>query len=376
MTIDLQEFPKYAAAATEMAAKIAEGAGIEEQKELFASTFQVLGDELNEMASSQLKKMFDTRAKNQQLTANEIAFFNEIDKNVGTKNPILLPEETIEQVFEDLKVEHPLLSIINFKNTKLRLKTLTAETSGLAVWGKIHDKIKGQLNHAFKEQDFSQFKLTAFVVIPKDALKFGAAWLKTFVSEQIKEAMAVALETAIVSGDGLLKPVGLMKDLSQKTVDQTTGSDVVVFKTDKEAMADISALTPENAPSKLAPVLKYLSINEKDHPINIDGKVKLLVNPSDKWTLLAQFTQLNAQGTYITTLPFGVSIIESLAMPKGKGIAFVADRYDAFMASSAEIEEFDQVLAMEDMQLYITKGYFYGKAKDNKVAAVVTLAGG
>lgn len=376
MTIDLQEFPKYATAATEMAAKIAEGAGIEEQKELFANTFQVLGDELNEMASSQLKKMFDTRAKNQQLTANEIAFFNEIDKNVGTKNPILLPEETIEQVFEDLKVEHPLLSIINFKNTKVRLKTLTSETSGLAVWGKIHDEIKGQLKHAFKEQDFSQFKLTAFVVIPKDALKFGPAWLKTFISEQIKEAMAVALETAIVSGDGLLQPVGLMKDLSKKTVDQTTGSDVVVFKTDKEAMADISTLTPENAPSKLAPVLKYLSINEKEHPINIDGKVKLLVNPSDKWSLLAQFTQLNAQGTYITTLPFGVSVIESLAMPKGKGIAFVADRYDAFMASSAEIEEFDQVLAMEDMQLYITKGYFYGKAKDNKVAAVVTLAGG
>lgn len=376
MVISLKDFPKYAEAANEMAEKIANGATTEEQKELFANTFQTLGDEINDMAQEQLKKMFDDRAKNQTLTAKEITFFNEIDKNVGTKNPILLPEETIEQVFEDLKVEHPLLSVINFKNTKLRLKALTAETSGLAVWGKIHDEIKGQLQHAFKEQDFSQFKLTAFVVVPKDAVKFGPKWLKTFISEQMKEAMAVALETAIVNGTGLLEPVGLMKDLSQKSVDQTTGTDIVTYKTDKTALADISDLTPENAPGKLAPVMKYLSINEKEKPVNIDGKVRLLVNPSDKWTLVSQFTQLNAQGAYITTLPFGITIMESLAVIKGKAIAFVADRYDAFMASNAEIEEFDQVLALEDMRLYITKGYFYGKAKDNKVSAVLTINGG
>lgn len=46
------------------------------------------------------------------------------------------------QVFDDLVAEHPLLKVINFKNTSLRLKALTAETSGTAVWGDILEKLK------------------------------------------------------------------------------------------------------------------------------------------------------------------------------------------------------------------------------------------
>lgn len=376
MVIDLKKVPKYHDAVTNLANKLSAGASNEEQKQLFAEAFGVLGDELSEMTAEQLKEMFDERAKHQTLTAKEVTFFNSIDKNVGTKTPIILPEETIEQVFEDLKTEHPLLSVINFKNTQVRLRALTAETSGLAVWGKVNDEIKGQLNHAFKEQDFSNFKLTAFVVVPKDALKFGPTWLKTFITDQIKETMSVALETAIVSGTGLLQPVGLMKDLSQKEVDSTTGEDIVVFKKDKAAIADFSDLTPENAPAKLAPIMKHLSIKENGKPVNISGQVRLLLNPADKWELEAKFTSQNANGSYVTVLPFGVTIMESLAVATGKAVAFVAGRYDAFMASKAEIEEFDQTLALEDMMLYTAKGHFYGKAKDNKVSAVITLAGG
>lgn len=376
MVMDLTDLPKYEAAANEMAERIANGASIDEQKTLFADTFQVLGNELNDMASETLKAMFDERSKNKELSAQEITFFNSIDKNVGTKDPVLLPEETIEEVFEDLKTEHPLLSVINFKNTKLRLKTLTAETSGLAVWGKYTDDIKGQLNHAFKEQDFSQFKLTAFVVVPKDALKFGPKWLKTFITDQIKEAMAVALETAIVNGTGLLQPVGLMKDLAQKEVDSTTGHDIITFKKDKQALTDLSNLSYENAPELLAPIMKHLSIKDNGHPVTIDGQVRLLLNPADKWELQARFTSMNANGVYVTVLPFGITLLESLAVAKGKAIAFVANRYDAFMASNTEIQEFDQTFAMEDMTLYTAKAFFYGKAKDNHTAALVTLAGG
>ncbi|EOI9080917.1 TPA: phage major capsid protein [Streptococcus pyogenes] len=264
MAINLKELPKYREAVAELSAKISAGATPEEQEKLFEAAFTTMGDEILAKNEEEMERMFDLRDKNRELTAEEIKFFNDIDKNVGGKDKFkLLPEETMVQVFDDLVAEHPLLKVINFKNTSLRLKALTAETSGTAVWGDIFGEIKGQLKQAFKEQDFSQFKLTAFVVIPKDALKFGPKWLKQFITEQLKEAIAVALELAIVKGNGLLQPVGLLKDLSQPTVDQSTGRDITTYKTDKEAIADLSDLDPDTAVELLVPVMKHLSVNDK-----------------------------------------------------------------------------------------------------------------
>ncbi|HEP5870789.1 TPA: phage major capsid protein [Streptococcus pyogenes] len=377
MAINLKELPKYREAVAERSAKISAGATPEEQEKLFEAAFTTMGDEILAKNEEEMERMFDLRDKNRELTAEEIKFFNDIDKNVGGKDKFkLLPEETMVQVFDDLVAEHPLLKVINFKNTSLRLKALTAETSGTAVWGDIFGEIKGQLKQAFKEQDFSQFKLTAFVVIPKDALKFGPKWIKQFITEQLKEAIAVALELAIVKGNGLLQPVGLVKDLSQPTVDQSTGRDITTYKEDKKAIADLSDLDPDTAVELLVPVMKHLSVNDKKHPLKIAGQVKLLLNPEDRWTLEAKFTSRNQFGEYVTVLPHGITILESLAVDAGKAIAFVANRYDAFMATASTIEEYDQTFAMEDLQLYLTKNYFYGKAKDNHTAALLTLAGG
>ena len=73
---------------------------------------------------------------------------------------------------------------------------------------------RGQLKQEFNDEEAIQHKLTAFVVIPKDAEKFGPAWLQKFVSAQITEAFAAALEAAFLNGDGDNKPIGLSRTLS------------------------------------------------------------------------------------------------------------------------------------------------------------------
>lgn len=376
MVINLKETPKYMEAMNELAEKMANGATVDEQKDLFANAFQTLGDELNEMSQKQLKNLFEERGKNASLSAEEIQFFNEVTKpadNPGVKTEKLIPEEIMIRVFDDLKEEHPLLSVINFKNTGLNAKALIADTEGVAVWGEIYGDIKGQLKQTFNEVDFGMNKLTAYVVLPKDALKFSYTWLKQFIIEQIKEAAAVALELAIVKGDGDNQPVGLIKDISNPKTDTSTLK--ITFPKDKTVTADLSDLTAKNAPEKFVPVMQYLAVDDKGNVKKIAGKVKLLINPSDRWALEAKFTTLTDTGAYVLSIPNGIQLIESLALEKGKGIAFVADRYDAFMASNSTIEEFDQTFALEDWQLYTNKGYYYGKAKDNHAAALVTLAG-
>lgn len=377
MTINITKLPRYQEAVTKFTEAVTNGAEAEQRNELYADAMSIMGEELLEVVSDASKKeaeeLFNNYQKNPKLTANEIKFFNEINKEVGSKNGILIPEETYNQVFDELTTEHPLLSIINFKNAGMRLKALTVKSeTGTAVWGNVFGEILGQLDATFQETAFEQNKLTAFVVIPKDALKFGATWLKQFVMEQIKEAMSVALETAIVKGNGDKQPIGLIKDLANGTVQ----SEKIVYNTDKTALASLVTLDPTNAPKLLAPVMKALSISDKGNRLNIAGQTYLLVNPADYYDLVAKFTSMNLNGVYTTTLPFGVQLAESKAVDTGKAIAFVANRYDAYIGGGVALEEFDQTLAIQDMQLVTAKSYWYGKAKDNHTAALLTLAGG
>ncbi|MCT2920670.1 phage major capsid protein [Lactococcus lactis] len=370
-----QQLPNYQAALTKFTDAAHEGKEKEVLDDLYATAMETLGTDLQAALSnsnkSELEKMFDARASNKSMTAKEIKFFNELKTDVGLKTEKILPEETIDEIFDELKTDHPLLSIINFKNAGLRLKALLAETEGTAVWGEIYGEIKGQLDSAFKEEPFSQNKLTAFVVVPKDALDFGPKWIKQFVMDQIEESFAVALETAIVTGDGKNQPIGLMKDLDKG--DATDG--VITYPTDKAAAADLSAVTPETAPKLLAPVMKVLATKQKTKTaLKIDGQVHMLINPQDYYDIEAKFTTLNAAGVYVFNLPFGIKADQSVAVKQGTAVIFVANRYNAYVGGGTTIKEFDQTLAIEDLQLYVAKSYYYGKAKDNNVAQVVTLS--
>lgn len=158
------------------------------------------------------------------LTSTEMKFFNEVVQSDGFTSEIVLPETTVDRIFEDLTTDHPLLAEINLQNAGLLTRVIKSEAEGTAVWGKVFGEIKGQLEAAFKEENITQSKLTAFVVLPKDLEKFGPAWVEAYVRAQIKETFAVALEKAFINGAGPVKdePIGLIRDL-EAAVSQTDG---------------------------------------------------------------------------------------------------------------------------------------------------------
>ena len=172
------------------------GASEEEQAELYGNMINELFEESKAQAQAEAERISSLPSADKQLSAEQRKFFNEINTEVGYKEEKLLPEETIDRIFEDVTTEHPLLSQLGIRNAGLRLKFLKSDTSGVAVWGQIFGDIKGQLDAAFSEETAIQNKLTAFVVIPKDLQDFGPAWIERFVRLQIQEAFAVALEEA------------------------------------------------------------------------------------------------------------------------------------------------------------------------------------
>ncbi|HEL8185890.1 TPA: phage major capsid protein [Listeria monocytogenes] len=324
-------------------------------------------DQAKKEARQEADQYISASRTDKNITNEEIKFFNDINKEVGYKEETLLPQTVVDEIFEDLTTEHPFLASIGMRTTGLRTKFLKSETSGLAVWGKIFGEIKGQLDATFSEEESIQNKLTAFVVVPKDLENFGPVWVKRFVVTQIEEAFAVALESAFIIGDGKDKPVGLTRKVGK-------GTNVVdgVYP-EKVASGTLTFASSKVTVNELTDVYKYHSVKENGKPLNVAGEVTLLVNPTDAWDVKKQYTSLNANGVYVTALPYNLNIIESLFVPEKKAISYVAKRYDALIGGALNISTFDQTLAFEDLNLYAAKQFAYGKAKDEKAAAVWTL---
>lgn len=342
---------------------------VEKQGELYSEMLDQMLEEARKQGEQGALAFAASTTQDGKLNAETRKFFNSINKTVGYANEELLPQEVIDNIFDDMTTAHPLLEKIGVKYAGLRLKFLKAETSGVAVWGKIFGEIKGQLDATFSDEEAINNKLTAFVVIPKDAAEFGPAWLERFVRTQIQEAFSTALELAFLNGDGDDKPTGLTRDTEngstsggKTTYPEKTAEGVLTFADAKKTVAELTE------------VYEYHSTDANDRPVLTDGKVVMVVNPSDAWKVKAQYTTLNANGVYVTALPFNLQIVESVAQTAGKVTTFVQGRYDAYIGGAMKIVKYDQTLALEDMELYTAKTFAFGRAKDEKAAAVWTLA--
>ncbi|WP_353421706.1 phage major capsid protein [Staphylococcus delphini] len=308
------------------------------------------------------------------LTSEEKRFFTNLvedDANLDTyKEEIILPETTVSRVFEDMQSERPLLSKINFQIAGIKTRIIAGDPDGAAMWGEIFGKIQGQIQAEFREYTFSQNKLTAFAIVPKDLLDFGPEWVERYVRLQLAEAMGAKLEEGIVKGNGPVQnqPVGLIKDMVKDDSGNITS---VKDKTEKGKLTFADAKTTV---TELSNLMNSLSVKENGKRINISGKVSLLVNPDQLFAIQAKYTIQNANGQWVTSLPFNLDILPSEFVEKGKIIAFVPSRYYAMYKGATQIREYGEVLALEDANVYIAKQYAHGMPDDNKVAEVYSFS--
>lgn len=374
---DSKAFTNFSKARTAYANLAKSDAKPEDQAQGFTDMMDALGEdtmaEIKNQVHLQTDEVLNAQRKDPSMTGDEVKFFNALtagDLSHTEKTEVTLPETTVDQIFEDLVDQHPFLQTIKLQTTGLRLKFLkTDKTDGKAVWGEIFDEIKGQLTAKFKDQTATQSKLTAFVALPNDILEFGASWIKQFVMTQITEAFAAALESAFLVGDGNEKPIGLISDLSKGTVNGDTTT-----YAQKASAGTITLKDTETAKKELAGIVKKLSVKENDKPYVAKGKTVLVVTPGVSLDMEAAMTMQNVNGQWVLAYPFGIQIVESQYVPAGKMIAFVPDRYDAYVAGAVNIKKFTETLAMEDGTLYTAKQFAYGKGKDNNAAFVYDLA--
>lgn len=369
MPINLNKLPNFQAKKEAFAELVRKGGDSETQAEAYSNMMNALTGDLTEYIDQKVKGKAE---KGQALGMNEdeVKFFNSLaagDLSHSEKEEVVFPETTVDQIFKDMVKEHPFLQLLQLQNTGLRLKFLKSDPKGAAKWGKVNGEIQGQLTATFSDEDATQSKLTAFVAVPNDVLEYGAPWIKTFVVTQIQEAFAAALEEAFLIGDGKDKPIGLNRDVSQNV--SVTGGQYP----EKKSAGTLTFKDAKTAITELKNVVKALSKKENGKTFVARGKVVLALQPGASLDVEAAATMQNVNGQWVYALPFGIQTVESEYVPEGKVIAFVPERYDAFVSGGVEIKEFDQTLALEDGHLYTAKRFAYGKAEDDNAAKVYDL---
>lgn len=287
------------------------------------------------------------------LTSQERKYYVEVIEKRGFTNlTVTLPTTIFDRVFEDLEQSHPLLSEITFQNTTAVTEWIIRKTNCEAAWwGSLDDSVKKELQHGFDKVKTDMYKLSAFMPVSKAMLDLGPEWLDRYVRTVLSEAMALALESAIVAGTGKDQPIGMIKDLKGAVVDK-------VYP-DKTAtpLTDLSPATLGK--SVMAPLTKK---GTRAVP-----SVLILVNPLDYWEkIFSATTFLTQQGTYVFgVMPIPAKIVQSVAVPQGKMIAGMAKDYFMGVGSGQKIEYSDEYKFIDDERTYLAKQYATGEPKDN-----------
>lgn len=306
-----------------------------------------------------------------QLTSKEREFYQktieamQTDPNSLNNLDVVMPETIINEVFDELKAEHELLSVIDFRNvTGLVRFLLNTNARQLAQWGPLNSEIVKELESGFKDIQLGQNKLSAYMLVSQDMLDLGPEWLDRYVRVVLYEALAFGLEYGIIKGTGKEMPIGMIRDLKGAVVDGEYP--------EKEArkVLDLEPVT-------YGDILADLAVNEKGFTRVVRNLV-LIVNPVDYFRKIMPATTIRRpDGTYANdVLPYPTRIIQSTEVDEGKAVLGMAKRYFMGMGlvKTGKIEYSDEYKFLEDYRTYKIRFLGHGQPKDNNDFLVLDIS--
>lgn len=310
-----------------------------------------------------------TSAENKFYTAMISAMNSKDPKMALTNLEIDMPETIFDRVFEDIRQEHPLLSVIQFVNTNGAIKMIVNKGEiQLAVWGKLTDGYSKELAGSIEEIDTSLYSLSAYIPIAKAMLDLGPTWVDSYIRTILSEAIANGLEDGMINGDGDGKPIGMT---------MIVGKNAVVSGGKYTAKTPVK-LTSLDSATYGAFISDLATNSETGNPRPVNGVI-MIVNPVDFLKVVGPATtMLTPSGTYVNNI-FPVvptTVIQSRYVEQGKAIFGLKNRYSMFLGTSkgGKIEYDDSVKFMERERVYGIFLYGNGTPLDNNAFKVADIS--
>lgn len=318
-----------------------------------------------------------------QLTAAETKWYQKAIAALKSDNPKqafttiigsdneedLMPSTILEDVYKNLRENHPILGAINFHYVGYMTKwVLNDHSVQKAVWGPINSEIVKEITSAFKTIDIAQNKLAAYAVIENDMLDLGPTFLDGYIRACLEEALSAGLVYGVIDGTGKNEPIGLTRDIHEGVdVSSSTGyprKSAVVVK--------------GFAPKEYGELVAQLATNEAGKPKTF-GEVALICNLTDYLTkVMPASTVLTPNGTYARDVfPFPTKVYVDNALSTGEAVLFIPDEYTALMggAKKGVIEVSEEYKFLEDQTAFKIKQHGTGRALDNTSALLLNISG-
>lgn len=309
-----------------------------------------------------------------QITSEEKRYYEALITAMKSSDPkqalanldVTMPKTIIEDVFDSLKAEHKLLSVIDFNNTTYVTEwILNKNGKQKAVWGEITAEIEKELSGDFEKLDMVMFSLTAFMPVAKSMLDLGQTWLDSYVRQVLQDALYVGLEEGIVCGTGVKMPIGMMKDLNASRTDGAPYPDKTAIK--------VTAFTPE----VYGGLIGQMAVSRNNRPRAV-GEVIMVVNPVDYWQKVMPATTIQRpDGTFANNvLPYPTDVIQSEEVPSGKAVMGIAKQYFCGIGTGKDgvIEYDDSYKFLQRERVYAGHLYGNGKPKDNNSFLVLDIS--
>ena len=347
--------------------------------EAFGKAFSEFAESLQESVLKDAKELLNTHDTTvlaergvRQLTSEETTYYQKVIDAMKSSNPmqaltdlnVVLPKTIIDAIFDDLTTNHPLLDAINFTNTGALVEIIVSTSSGVAVWGDLTATINSELAGAFAKIELGLKKLSAFIPVSKAMLDLGPAWLDNYVRTLLVEALATELEAAIADGNGKDGPLGMTRAL--------TGAVDGVYPR-KSAVA-VTALDPDTIGSILNTISQGPNSKRRAVP-----SLLMVVSPADYYTkVYPAITVRTTDGGFNgNTLPYPMNVVISPAIPTGKAVFGLANRYFFGLGTSkgGKLEYDDSYKFLEDQRVYLIKLYGNGKPLDANAFVYADISG-
>ena len=284
----------------------------------------------------------------------------------------IMPETIIEDVYRNLKDNHPLLSKIGMQYVGYSTKWVVNDaTAQLATWGNITDAITKEVTGALKVIDVHQNKLSAYCFIEKGMLDLGPTFLDGYIRAILTEALAAGLELAVVDGNGVDQPIGLNRDIHSGVSFNTSSG--YPKKTSGQGLYAVTSFEP----AEYGTLVSKLAKTEKGNNRRFQS-VCLICNMVDYLTKIMPATTVqDADGTYMNDVfPFPTEPIVSNAVATGEAIMFLPDEYKLLAGGQRGnvIEFSDDYKFIEDLRYFKVKQYATGQAFDNTSAILLDIS--
>lgn len=280
----------------------------------------------------------------------------------------IMPTTIIEDVYKNLRENHPILGAINFQFVGYITKWILNDHSvQKAVWGPVNAEIVKEITSAFKSIDITQSKLAAYAIIENDMLDLGPVFLDAYIRACLEEALAAGLVYGVIDGTGKNEPIGLTRDIHEGVeVSSSTGYP-------RKTAEKVVDFTPANYGALIA----KMATNEAGKP-KAFAKVGLACNLTDYLTkVMPASTVLTPNGTYARDVfPFPTTVYVEPALDTGEAVLFVEDEYSLFMGGSKNgiIEVSEEYKFLEDQTAFKIKQHGTGRAVDNTSALLLDIS--